>query len=117
MNNLDVTATIVDLAGASPSMVLDGRSLAPLFADANAPWRSAILLQSPINRFQMPHNRFTGTRTATRKYVKYDSGFEELFDYELNNEAANPAYAGDLAPLRSLNDRLNTCAGASCWLP
>ena len=37
--------------------------------------------------------------------------------YELNNEAANPAYAGDLAPLRSLNDRLNTCAGASCWLP
>ena len=122
VNNLDVTATIVDLAGASPSMVLAGRSLAPLFADANAPWRSAILLQSPINRFQMPHNRFTGTRTATRKYVKYDSGFEELFDlaadpYELNNEAANPAYAGDLAPLRSLNDRLNTCAGASCWLP
>jgi len=122
VNNLDVTATIVDLAGASPSMVLAGRSLAPLFADANAPWRSAILLQSPINRFQMPHNRFTGTRTATRKYVKYDSGFEELFDlaadpYELNNEAANPAYAGDLAPRRSLNDRLNTCAGASCWLP
>ncbi|HEV7463353.1 MAG TPA: sulfatase/phosphatase domain-containing protein [Methyloceanibacter sp.] len=117
-----VAATIVDLAGASPGLVLDGRSLAPLFADANAPWRSAILLQSPINRFQMPHNRFTGTRTVTRKYVKYDSGFEELFDlaadpHELNNEAANPAYANDLAPLRSLNDRLKTCAGAGCWVP
>jgi len=33
-----------------------------------------------MNRFQTPNNRFTGGRTATRKYVKYVSGFEELFD-------------------------------------
>jgi N-acetylglucosamine-6-sulfatase len=122
VNNLDVVATIADLAGASPGFVPDGRSLSPLFADANAPWRSAILLQSPINRFQQLHNRFAAVRTATRKYVKYDSGFEELFDlvadpYELSNEAANPSYASDLATLRGLDGRLKICAGPSCWVP
>src|SRR5581483_12258068 len=122
VTNLDLTATIVDLDHARPGTILDGRSLVPLFADAKAPWRSAILLQSPINRFQLPHNRFTAVRTVTRKYVKYDSRFEELFDleadpYELSNEIANPSYAGDLAALREMDDKLKTCAGASCFVP
>ena len=37
VNNLDVVATIVDLAGAKPDLTLDGRSLLPLFTDAKAP--------------------------------------------------------------------------------
>ena len=122
VNNLDVVATIAELTGASPGYALDGKSLAPLFADANAPWRSAILFESPINRFQTPNNRFTGVRTATRKYVKYASGFEELFDlqvdpHELDNLAGEEAYAGDLVSLRSLNDTLKDCAGQSCFVP
>jgi arylsulfatase A-like enzyme len=120
VNNLDVTATIVDLAGASPSLTLDGRSLTPLFADAKAPWRSAIFLQSPLNRSQKPSDRFTGVRTAIRKYIKYDSGFEELFNletdpHELTNEADNPSYASDLETLRALNGKLKTCAGTGCF--
>jgi N-acetylglucosamine-6-sulfatase len=122
VNNLDVVATIAELAGASPGLVVDGRSLTTLLADANAPWRSAILLQSPVSHVQKPRARFTGVRTATRKYVKYDSGFEELFDLEadpneIHNELANPTYAGDLAMLRGLDDRLKTCAGPSCFVP
>src|SRR5262249_45693574 len=39
LTNLDVLATIVELAGASPGATLDGHSLGPLFADSNAPWR------------------------------------------------------------------------------
>jgi hypothetical protein len=31
--------------------------------------------------------------------------------------AGKRAYASDLASLRSLNDRLKTCAGASCFVP
>jgi N-acetylglucosamine-6-sulfatase len=122
VNNLDVVATIADLAGASPGMVLDGRSLAPLFADTTAPWRSAIFLQGPVTRFTPAAHRYTGIRTATRKYVKYDNGLEELFDlaadpHELKNEAANAAYASELAPLRELNDALKTCSGPSCFVP
>jgi N-acetylglucosamine-6-sulfatase len=121
VNNLDVVATILDLAGAAPGFAADGRSLAPLFADANAPWRSALLIESPVNRFESAKHRYTGVRTATRKYVKYDGGFEELFDlgadpHELNNEAGNASYAADLAALRSMEDRLKSCAGPSCWV-
>jgi N-acetylglucosamine-6-sulfatase len=122
VNNLDVVATILDLAGAAPGITADGRSLAPLFADADAPWRSALLIASPVNRFEPPSHRYTGVRTPTRKYVKYDGGFEELFDlsadpHELNNEAGNAPYEADLAALRRLQDTLKTCAGASCWVP
>ena len=42
VSNLDVTATIVDLAGAKPGVPLDGKSLVPLFVSADAPWRSAL---------------------------------------------------------------------------
>jgi N-acetylglucosamine-6-sulfatase len=122
VNNLDLVATIVELAGAVPGLVPDGRSLAPLFADAQAPWRSALLIESPVNRFQPVANRYVGLRTATRKYVKYDGGFEELFDLaadpnELKNQAHEASYADELAGFRILQDRLQSCAGPSCWVP
>jgi N-acetylglucosamine-6-sulfatase len=122
VNNLDVAATIVDLAGTSPGVALDGRSLSTLFADATAAWRSAIAFESPVSRFRAPSERYTGLRTATRKYIKFESGQEKLYDlvadpHELRNVATKHSYANDLVSLRSLNDRLKTCAGASCFVP
>jgi N-acetylglucosamine-6-sulfatase len=122
VNNLDLTATILDLAGAKPGIPLDGKSLKPLFADAKAPWRSAILIESPVTRFERAANRYAGVRTTTKKYVKYDGGFEELFDlaadpHELRNKAQDPAYASDLATLRGIENTLKSCAGAGCWVP
>lgn len=122
VNNLDVVATIADLAGASPGYALDGRSLVPLFADADAPWRSAILFESPVARFMKPSARFTGVRTAKLKYVRYDSGAERLFDLEADpgetsNVAGHPAYAAELARLRGLDETLKACAGAGCFVP
>jgi arylsulfatase A-like enzyme len=122
VSNLDVTATIVDLAGAKPGVPLDGKSLVPLFAGADVPWRSALLIESPVTRFDKKTNRYAGVRTATKKYVRYEGGFEELFDlaadpYELKNMVGDPAHAGDLASLRGVHDALKSCAGASCWVP
>src|SRR5262249_25051664 len=104
---LDVVATIVELAGASPGTTLDGHSLGPLFADSNAPWRSAIAFESPSAHFMGPAERYTGVRTATRKYIKFDTGVEMLYDlaadpHESNSRTGNAAYAGDLALLRGL---------------
>jgi arylsulfatase A-like enzyme len=122
VNNLDVVATIVELARASPGATLDGHSLGPLFADSNAPWRSAIAFESPSAHFLGPAERYTGVRTATRKYIKFDTGVEMLYDlaadpHESNSKTGNAAYAGDLALLRGLNEKLKSCTGETCWVP
>jgi N-acetylglucosamine-6-sulfatase len=120
VNNLDLVATIEDLAGATPGLVPDGRSLTPLFAGDDVPWRVALLAEGGDDTAN-PTRRFAAVRTATRKYVKYDNGFEELYDlsadpYELENKVGDAAFAGDLAMLRSQHDRLKSCAGMSCWI-
>ena len=66
VSNLDVTATIIDLPGAKPGLRLDGMSLVPLFANADRPWRSALLIESPVNCFDLKTNRYTGVRTAAK---------------------------------------------------
>ena len=113
VNNLDVVATIEQIAGLTPSIAPDGRSLMPIIADANAPWRSAILVEGG-NDVDPPERRFTAIRTATRKYVCYGDGFEELYDlvadpFELENKAKDPSYASDAAMLRSLDEKLKSC--------
>ena len=121
VNNLDVVATIEQAAGLTPSVSPDGRSLMPILADGAAPWRSAILIEGG-NDVEPPQQRFSAVRTATRKYARHGDGFEELYDlvadpFELDNKAKDPSYASDAAMLRSLDDRLKSCAGASCWVP
>jgi arylsulfatase A-like enzyme len=113
VNNLDVVATIIELAGAKPGRTLDGRSLVPLFTDANIPWRSAILIDG---------KGAVAVRTPSRKYIRHKNGSEELYDLvtdpqELENKAGSSSYAGDLAALRRVHDSLTSCTGASCWSP
>jgi hypothetical protein len=75
-----------------------------------------------VTRFEKTTNRYAGVRTATKKYVRYEGGFEELFDltadpYELENVMRDPAHASDLSALRGIHETLKSCAGASCWVP
>jgi N-acetylglucosamine-6-sulfatase len=120
VNNLDLVATIEDLAEATPGLVPDGRSLAPLFAGNDVSWRQALLAEGGDDTASATR-RFAAVRTASRKYVKYDDGFEELYDLstdpnELDNKARDAAFASDLAMLRSQYDTLKSCAGVSCWV-
>jgi N-acetylglucosamine-6-sulfatase len=107
VNNLDVVATIEELAGVKPGLAPDGHSLTPLFADANAPWRSAILVEGGhankdavvaggswfgslkeflLGAYNMVWGKsgnpreFSAVRTSTRKYAESGDGFEELYD-------------------------------------
>jgi N-acetylglucosamine-6-sulfatase len=57
VDNLDVVATIVDLAQAKPDVALDGQSLVPCFTNPDAVAREALLLESTVNRFQNPTKR------------------------------------------------------------
>src|SRR5262245_13918506 len=71
---------------------------------------------------QKPSGRYTGVRTATRKYIKFENGQEKLYSlaadpHESESRAGEDSYAHDLAHLRSLNERLKSCAGQVCWVP
>jgi N-acetylglucosamine-6-sulfatase len=119
VNNLDVAATIQEVSGVKPGLIPDGQSQLPILHDAKAPWRSAILVESG-NGVSRADKRYAAVRTATRKYVRHEDGFEEhpLADpYELDNKVKDPRYAGDAEMLRDLHDRLKSCVGAGCWVP
>jgi arylsulfatase A-like enzyme len=120
VNNLDLAATIIDWAGATPGVPLDGASLAPLLQDARTPWRSAIFFEGRTLRGDKQAVR--GIRTAARKYMLYDDGTEELYDLErdpdeLENRAGATEYSTDLHQLRQLTKSQQECRGATCWVP
>jgi arylsulfatase A-like enzyme len=113
VNNLDVVATVEELAGLRPALVPDGRSLRPLFGDAGSKWRSTLLLEKGSE---------FGLRTATRKYIRDNDGAEQLYDLvndpqELKNKANDPGFAAERASLRATLDRLQSCVGSACWVP
>jgi arylsulfatase A-like enzyme len=99
--NLDLTATILDLAEATPGLQQRGQSLVPLFADpSTTDWRQDFLIEQArfpdAATLYVPG--FTGFRAHMDKYVSLETGEIEYYDlvndpYELNNLAYDPAYA------------------------
>ena len=127
VSNVDFAATILDLAKAKAGRTLDGVSLLPT---ANNPAKRpdrAISIEAPEPLFAsstIPSNRwdqaYKGVRTDAWKYVVYKvSGGEELYDlkadpFEINNLAADPAYAAIKAKMIAKLAKVNACAGAAC---
>jgi arylsulfatase A-like enzyme len=114
--NIDLAATIVDVAGATPGRVLDGVSLRAIAQRPGAFSGRRIVLESgPANGPANP--QYSALRTARWKYVEYVTGPRELYDlradpferrnvYAIKREARD-SLARQLAQLRA-------CAGASC---
>jgi arylsulfatase A-like enzyme len=115
--NVDVTATILDAADVTPTVVQDGTSLIPVLENRGAPWRNALLLSAfdanPAAGKYVPG--YCGIeRSDGKKLIRYDSTHEvrptELYDlvtdpFELNNIADDPSKA---ALLSSLDTELRT---------
>lgn len=135
VNNLDLTATILDLAGAAPCTAsgdcrtLDGRSLRPLLRGERPDWAKGrtLLYQIGGNRTcgQLPSNGlknfYDAIRTPRYVYVELDRinpdtgecdrPEYELYDlredpYQLKNLAVNPALAAPSPLQASLAARL-----------
>jgi arylsulfatase A-like enzyme len=111
VSNLDVTAALVEIAGATPGRILDGRSLVPLLTDKSAPWNTATLLQCTLA---------SGVATRRYRYVVWaETGEVELYDlnddpYELKNVAGRAKFAHIQAELADALAALQGCAGTSC---
>jgi arylsulfatase A-like enzyme len=106
--NVDVAATILDLAGVEKPEHMDGRSVMPIVHDKAKSVRSAL----PV--FNVWGTKGTVSMTIvtdTHKYIYWPYGeefepAEELFDlkndpYELRNVVGNPAQASALKHLRA----------------
>jgi N-acetylglucosamine-6-sulfatase len=135
VNNLDLTATILDLAGASPCTAagdcrtLDGRSLLPLLEGRKPDWVKgrALLFQIGQNRTcgELPerglHNFYDAVRTRRFVYIEHnrvnpetgacDRPEYELYDlkqdpYQLRSIAVNPAQRAPSPRQASLARRL-----------
>ena len=125
----DLTPTFVDLAGATTTAPLDGRSLrgdwsglAPLARYAFpfiAGDSTTDGLPAPFTVVQLPQSPFFGVRTKTRKAIFYTAGPIELYHldtdpYELVNVAGDPDNAAELSSLATLTAGLITCSGSAC---
>ena len=129
--NVDLSPTIVDATGATPERTTDGMSLLKLIKDPSLA-RTAVPLEALRKLFIKPGKfpnqwdvPYYGVRTKDYMYAKYvdpegaGTGEEELYNlvsdpYEMNNLAANPAYAAKLAEMAQLALELRTCQGAAC---
>lgn len=111
VSNLDVTAALVELAGATAGRVLDGTSLAPLLFDESVKWNSATLLQC---------TQAAGVATRHYRYVTwFETGEVELYDlsddpFELRNVAGKTKYTHIQADLAAALAALQGCTGTTC---
>lgn len=113
-SNVDVPATLLDVAGARPDRPLDGMSLARYFATPERRLHRAVLHQTGPDAAG-----YAAVRAGDWKYVEYRTGERELYDLaadpeELANRASDPAAAGTTTALAALLARLTGCVGPSC---
>lgn len=122
VSSVDMAQTIAELAGATPGLTTDGRSLAPLLGSsppALSAWRQEVYIEHLLNATgpdDLPG--FWGLRSATQKYVEHDTGELSLFDLQNDPDELNSRHAStDRTTLDTLSRRLapyKTCRGSAC---
>jgi N-acetylglucosamine-6-sulfatase len=128
-SNIDLAPTIAELTGVTVPTFVDGRSLVPLLGQAGTPWRRAVLVEAfgRDERFGVleigdePNNPpFRALRLQDRVYIEYpDTGEREMYDLrtdplQLQNLAADPAFAAETDRLHAWLGALTSCVGVQC---
>jgi N-acetylglucosamine-6-sulfatase len=115
--NADLAPTIVDVAGATPGLEMDGRSLIPVAQKPGIERGRELLIESEADLFDQPP--FDAIRTERYVYAEHSTGETELYDikkdpFELVSRHNDPAYAPIKSRLASHLQKLRNCAGPSC---
>jgi N-acetylglucosamine-6-sulfatase len=108
--NADLAPTILDAAGATAGLPIDGRSLLGAAENPGRLLGRTILIET---------RNYSAVRTARYKYAVHDSGEVELYDLENDPDEvqslhADPAFDQLESTLASLLSNLQSCSGASC---
>jgi N-acetylglucosamine-6-sulfatase len=120
--NADLAPTIVDVAGARAHRVMNGMSLIPAARHPNHLLGRELLIEAgnpAVSEHAQPAPPLVAIRTQRYVFIQYDDGEQELYDlatdpYELQNQAANPAYAQVRSLLATELSRLSDCRRAGC---
>ena len=103
--NIDIPATILDLAGLETPSSMQGRSLIPVLERKVKEWRQEILCEHLWDNAEIPQSECI--RTLRWKYIRYPQypNFEELYDLqsdpkEIYNLATESVYSSVLKELQ-----------------
>ncbi len=116
--NIDIAFTLGELAGVTPPIQQDGRSMVRLLAGAEPAWRPDFLYEQWLDPDDEDNDVVPPTlsqvRSSTFKYTEYVTNERELYDlaadpFELQNQAGNPAFATVQA---ALAERLQQLRGS-----
>ena len=118
---VDLAATVADIADVTPGLVQDGVSLLPLLTGGAATSRAGVLLEATdvtATSDPLPW-LYRGVVKGRWKYVEHTVWEPELYDltadpHELVNVAGRAEHAVKLAELAALTKRLKSCAGTGC---
>jgi N-acetylglucosamine-6-sulfatase len=106
VTDADFAPTIADAAGV-PAPGAEGQSLLPLMRGSVHSWRTSFPLEHLLGIHGQAHPppSYCGVRTTRYMYVRYQDGFQELYDlgadpWELSNVASQrPALVASLRTL------------------
>jgi N-acetylglucosamine-6-sulfatase len=114
-SNIDLTATILDLAGArAAGHELDGMSLTPYLSKPRLKLGRVVFGETESGT-----NGYYAVKTDDWKYVEHNNGDVELYDrqkdpFELTSLHADPNFADLIAELSAMIEDFKTCEGAEC---
>jgi len=120
--NVDMAPTIVDLAGATPTVTMDGSSLLPYATNPGRSNPRPVLLAANTKDDPSPGLPYTGIETERYKYIHYRDGEQELYDLkrdpaELRSRHRDPRYRRTKRALAARLAQLQACSGAGCNQP
>lgn len=122
--DVDLTATLLQIAGARAGRTMDGVSLLNAAKGRKSLPKRDIPLEAlrPLFPFSTPLTAFDvpyyGVKTSRHKYVNWSFGEQELYDLkndpdELENLAGDPAHADLMSELEAKASRLRSCVGTA----
>jgi arylsulfatase A-like enzyme len=127
--NIDLAATILDLADATPGRVQDGRSLVPLMQNPGMSWRTNFLVEGAAVEADGQQAAFVAARSQRYLYSEHNTDAstpepEETQFYDLSadpyqlqsqHNSTSPTHKTEMNKLKARLSKLKTCAGANCW--
>ena len=114
VTTVDVSSTILDLAGAAPGRLSDGQSILAKIHDSTP---RPFPIEGATSKDPVTHEwGWQGAAWGRYSYMRYWNGGQELYDttrsrWQEENLVDNPRYAGVLGQMRTLYTALRSCQG------